>query len=229
MGGWPAALLLAFSCVVSTRSATAPAPAGGPAAAVTGTVKVELATFRTEGPKHDRDVVVMLDPVKGAEAAPAAGRAKMDQRGLVFIPHVLAIQKGSTVTFLNNDHEQHNVYFMDERTGKTLDIGTYGPGISTNYQFLTPGPVIVLCKLHLEMAAYIVVAASPWFTVAELDPATRMASFSIKDVPPGDYQLTVWHKKLKQVGGPAAIVVPPVGKVEHASVLTTASRAKKGR
>lgn len=197
------------------------------AAVVTGTVRVEQATFRADGPKHDRDVVITLDRVGGAKEPPAEGKAHMDQRGLAFIPHVLAIQKGWTVTFLNNDKELHNVYFLDEQTGKTLDIGTYGPGIPVNHQFAQAGQVIVLCKLHLEMAAYILVSESPWFTSTQLDAATRSASFTIKDVPPGEYSVTVWHKKLKPLAPPARITVPPSGSVDLPIVLTTASRAKR--
>jgi plastocyanin len=199
------------------------------AASVTGTVRVEQATIRADGPKHDRDLVVMLDRVGGAPPPPAQGRAVMDQRGMVFVPHVLAIQKGSTVTFLNSDPDPHNVYFLDDRTGRTLDIGTWGPGVSTEHRFDAPGPVIVLCKLHLEMAAYIVVVDSPWFTAVQIDPATRTARFAIADVPAGEYQLTVWHKKLRLLEGPVHLVVPPSGSAEASVVMTTAARAKKGR
>ena len=93
----------------------------------------------------------------------------MDQRGLVFLPHVLAVETGTTVTFLNSDNEQHNVYFLFDETGETLDIGTWGPGVSVDHRFDAPGEVIVLCKLHLEMAAYVVVLDTPWFATCELD------------------------------------------------------------
>ncbi|MGE5243590.1 MAG: plastocyanin/azurin family copper-binding protein [Betaproteobacteria bacterium] len=204
-------------------------PAAVVAATVSGTVSVEQAPLRTDGPKHDRDVVVILDRVSGGNHPMANGHAQMDQRGLVFIPHVLAIQKGSTVTFLNNDNDLHNVYFLDEQTGKTLDIGTWGPGVPVDHRFTTAGTVIVLCKLHLEMAAYIVVSDSPWFIAAQVDPTTRKASFSIKDVPAGEYRLSVWHKKLRPLGGPARVVVPQSGSVDVPVVLTTASRAGKSR
>lgn len=196
---------------------------------MTGTIRIEQATIRTDGPKHDRDVVVMLEPVAQAAHPPATTRATMDQKGMVFIPHVLAIQKGSSVRFLNNDNDQHNVYFLDDRTGKTLDIGTYGPGVSVDHQFTTAGAVIVLCKLHLEMAAYIVVSDTPWFTTAQLDPATKQASFSITNVPAGEYRLSAWHKKLTLLDGPARVVVPPSGSVDVPLVLTTATRAKTVR
>jgi plastocyanin len=204
---------------------SAPSVAG----TVEGTVSVERASVRADGPKHDLDVVVVLEPVSGTAPAPTAGAAEMDQKGLVFVPHVLAIPRGTTVTFLNSDNEQHNVYFLDDRTGETLDIGTWGPGVSVDHTFDTAGLVITLCKLHLEMAAYIVVVDTPWFEQVELDPATTTAAFRIDDVPAGDYRLTVWHKKLKQKGGVQTITVAGDGTTRADAVVTTARFAGGGR
>jgi plastocyanin len=192
--------------------------------AVAGSLAVWQATIRTDGPKHDRDVVVSLTPTSGT-VPPTQARAEMDQEGLVFVPHVLAVQKGTTVTFLNSDNEQHNVYFLDDRTGETLDIGTYGPGVSVDHTFDDAGTVIVLCKLHLEMAAYIVVTDGPWFAAAELDGDSQSGDFRIPDVPAGEYTLTAWHKKLKQKGGPVTITVAPGATTEAEVVLTKAKYA----
>ena len=193
---------------------------------VRGSVRVEQAAVRTEGAKHDLDVVVFLDRIDGDDPPPAAARAEMDQQGLVFIPHVLAIQRGTTVTFLNNDNDEHNVYFLDDRTGETLDIGTWGRGVSVDHTFDREGMVITLCKLHLEMAAYIVVVPGPWFVQARLDEGGRHGDFEIEDVPPGEYELTVWHKKLKQKGGPTKITVGSGSTVDVESVITKAKYAR---
>ncbi len=190
---------------------------------MTGTVSVEQAAIRTEGAKHDRDVVLSLSRKDGRSFPPAPGRATMDQRGLVFVPHVLAIQSGTTVTFLNNDHDQHNVYFLDDETGETLDIGTWGYGASVDHTFDRPGTVITLCKLHLEMAAYIVVVDGPYFTTTLLDVDRKTGSFEIRDVPPGQYLLSAWHKKLKQKGGQAEVTVTE-GATTTADVVVTKAR-----
>lgn len=181
---------------------------------------------RSDGPKHDLDVVVMLDRIGAAPSPPGKAKVAMDQRGLIFLPHVLAIQKGSTVTFLNNDNDQHNVYFLNETDGKTLDIGTYGPGVSVDHRFDVAGSVIVLCKLHLEMAAYIVVSESPWFAAVRLDPSGK-GSYSIPNVPAGKYRVTVWHKKLKAAGGAPEIDVPASGSIEHSIALARPVRSRK--
>jgi plastocyanin len=196
---------------------------------VSGSVAVEQAYIRTDGPKHDRDVVVMLEPVGSEAPIDSTSRAAMDQTGLVFVPHVLAVPRGATVTFLNNDKEQHNVYFLDDRTGETLDIGTWGPGVSVDHVFDTPGMVITLCKLHLEMASYVVVSPGPWFSQEAFENPDTPVRFEINNVPPGRYELSVWHKKLKLKGGNVAIDVQPGTDTEVNIVITKAKFAKPSR
>lgn len=196
---------------------------------VTGSIHVQQAALRTEGAKHDRDVVLILDRVGATDYPPSQDRVSMDQKGLVYIPHVLAVQKGTTVTFLNSDNDLHNVYFLNDRTGETLDIGTWGPGVSVDHKFEEAGTVITLCMLHMEMAAYIVVVASPWFTLTQLDPSTSTGSFTLQGVPPGEYELSAWHKKLKQKGGAARIVVTSGGTTEAEVVITKAKYASTSK
>ena len=212
--------------VVFAAAATDAAPDCGDCGAVRGSVTVEQATVRTEGPKHDLDVVVYLDRVGGEDPPPTTVKADMDQRGLVFIPHVLAIQLGTTVTFLNNDNDQHNVYFLNDRTGDTLDIGTWAQGVSVDHTFDEEGTIITLCKLHLEMAAYIVVVTGPWFIQTMLDETNHRGEFLIDGVPPGEYELVVWHKKLKQKGGASRITVSRGETVDVEAVITKAKYAK---
>ena len=203
-------------------------PTAAEPATVTGSVTVSRGSLRTEGPKHDLDVVLALSPAAGGAGSPTTAAATMDQQGLVFLPHVLAIQKGTTVTFLNNDNDDHNVYFLDDTTGETLDIGTWGPGVSVDHTFNKPGMVITLCKLHLEMAAYLVVLEHPWFTQVRIDPDSNSASFSIPEVPEGDYLLTAWHKKLRQKGGARPLSVAG-GEVSVGEVVITPAKYARAK
>ena len=174
---------------------------------VAGVVEVQKARVKTGGAKSFKDVVVYLEPRAPAVYPPPAAHAVMDQRGLVFIPHVMAVQQGTTVDFLNSDHDRHNVYFLYDKTGDTLDIGTWGPGETVSHTFKEPGLVIVLCQLHLEMAAHILVLETPFFTVAEIDTKTQRATYEIRDVPAGNYVLKAWHKKLKMKTGAVGVTV----------------------
>ena len=174
---------------------------------VAGVIRVEKARIKTKGAKSYKCVVVYLKPLRPQVVAPPAEHAVMDQRGLVFIPHVMAVQKGTTVDFLNSDHDRHNVYFLYDKTGETLDIGTWGPGQTVSHTFEKTGLVITLCQLHLEMAAYILVLEYPYFTASAIDGETRSATYEIRDVPAGNYVLKAWHKKLKMKTGAVGVTV----------------------
>jgi len=193
---------------------------------VSGVIRVEKARVKTTGAKSFRDVIVYLKPKVSGEYPPPDAHAVMDQKGLVFIPHVMAVQKGATVDFLNSDHDRHNVYFLYDDTGETLDIGTWGPGQSVSHTFEKTGLVITLCQLHLEMAAYIMVLEHPFFTVREIDAETLSAEYEIKGVPPGQYVLEAWHKKLKMKGEKVAVAVA-AGKTTAADIVITRAKYAK--
>ena len=174
---------------------------------VSGTIEVYKTKVKTHGAKSFKDVVVYLEPLAPMTFTPPDVHAVMDQRGLVFVPHVMAILKGATVDFLNSDHDRHNVYFLYDQTGETLDIGTWGPGQTVNHSFNETGLVITLCQLHLEMAAYILVLEHPFFTVTAIDGETQRAEYAIRGVPEGEYVLRAWHKKLKMKSGDVRVTV----------------------
>lgn len=196
-------LLLGLLAGLSWNTATGAASGG----TIEGTIKVWRTKVTTDGPKSGKEVVVYLEKV-GDNTFPAPTKhARLDQKGLVFIPHVVAILKGTTVEFLNSDHDRHNVYLLFEKSGKELDLGTWKPGDVRSRKFDEVDAAVALCKLHLEMEAYVVVLPNPFFTVAAIDDATQQARYAIKDVPPGKYTLLAWHKKLKVKGGSVAVTV----------------------
>lgn len=86
----------------------------------------------------------------------------MDQKGLTFVPHVLPILVGTTVDFKNSDDVLHNV-FTPSKAGDRFDLGTWGKGQMKSFTFKKPGEVVILCNVHPEMEAYIVVVETPYF------------------------------------------------------------------
>ncbi len=213
------------ACITTVRAS---------AGTIKGTVSVYRTKVKTTGSKSEKDVVIYLQKVGNNDFPTPAKQTKMNQKGLAFIPHVLAIQKGTTVEFLNNDNDKHNVYLVDE-TNKTDDLGTAPPRKSIIRRFDKPNKDkrgiaaenIALCKIHLEMAAYVVVLDNPFFTMASIDGKPQKAQYTIKNVPPGKYQLNIWHKKLKLRGGSKEIVVEQ-GKTTTVDMeITKAKYAKK--
>jgi plastocyanin len=131
-------------------------------------------------------VVSLLPTDKPPVLAPA--RATIRQKGKVFLPHILAITAGTVVDFPNDDPIFHNAF--SNYNGQVFDLTLYPPGTTRSVRFTRPGVVRVFCNIHASMSAVIVVLRTPYFAVSKRD-----GTFSIPDVPPGDYQLSVFHER----------------------------------
>jgi plastocyanin len=111
----------------------------------------------------------------------------MEQNHRQFLPDILVISAGSTVSFPNLDPIFHNVFSLSKP--KTFDLGNYPKDQTRRVIFPKPGIVFVNCRLHPNMTAAIVVSPNQWNTKA--DAAGR---FMLTNVPPGSYKIVAWHK-----------------------------------
>src|SRR5208282_6143492 len=68
--------------------------------------------------------VVYVDAIAGKTFPAPKEHPVMDQKGLLFVPHTLVVQQGTTVEFLNSDNVQHNVFWTsvsgDKKAGHNL-------------------------------------------------------------------------------------------------------------
>lgn len=138
--------------------------------------------------------VVYLEAA-GAAVPPASDKPViMDQKGLRFEPHVLVVQLGTTVDFLNSDKVQHNVFWpsISGDKKKTHNMGTWPQGQKKAFKFTDSGVVTLLCNVHPEMSGYIVVSPTPYFTETEAD-----GDYTIANVPDGQYTINAWHEGKK--------------------------------
>ena len=137
-----------------------------------------------------------------APVAVAPVRAEIGTADKEFSPHVLVVPVGSTVSFPNHDPFNHNVFSLSEES--PFDLGLYGRGEARSVKFSRPGVVRVYCNVHAQMSAIVVVRDNPWVTQPGSDGA-----FSLPTVPPGSYQLHLWHERAPEVIRP--LRVPPTG------------------
>ncbi len=174
---------MARSNLLRTLAAGLALGAAGPALSQGGTItgKVDVTP-----PKYAEETIVYLKDVQGTW--PAA-KHSMDQKGLRFVPHVLAVKKGDTVEFLNHDNVGHNVYSPDN---EGFNLGTFKQNEQRPYTFAREGAYSILCSIHPEMLGFVFVASSPY--AAAVDKTGR---YTLKDVPPGTYKLAVWNSHLK--------------------------------
>jgi plastocyanin len=146
--------------------------------------------------KYRMNVVVYIDSIPGRSFAAPEEHAVVDQKGLEFIPHVLPIVSGTTVDFRNSDSVLHNVFTPDE-VGDKFNLGSWPQGEVRSHTFdkscETACDAVMLCNVHPEMEAYVVILSNPYFSVTDEE-----GNFAIPDVPTGTYTLRTWHERLKE-------------------------------
>ena len=192
------------------------------AGTISGTVSVR-------GMRKLQDILIFIEKVGDNQFAAPAEHAVMDQKGMVFFPFVLPVVVGTTVDFLNSDNVLHNVFTPHEVADK-FNLGTWPQGEVRPYTFERPGSAVMLCNVHPEMEAYVVVLKNPYFGVTDeggkftipseppLEIDTRPAP---ADLPAGTYRLHVWHPKLAEAV--EEVTVPGTGEV---SVTLALKRGK---
>ena len=157
------------------------------AAAIAGTLHGKVSGVKGES-------VVYVEAVAGKTFPAPTQHITIDQKGLMFVPHIVAIQQGTTVEFLNSDSVAHNVFWSAINGNKKLghNLGTWPQGQRKSFQFQDPGVIPLLCNVHPEMSAFVIVSPTPYF--AETD---KSGAFSIDNVPDGAYTVTAWHEGAK--------------------------------
>jgi len=169
-----------FTIVAVLALATAPLLAG--------TIHGKVAAH---GVRNSADAVVFVDKIAGKTFPAPKEHANIDQKNMQFVPHVLAVQTGTTVDFLNSDAMLHNVFSPDPCADR-FNLGTWPQGQKKSFTFTKDCDVSLFCKVHPEMEGFVVAVPTPYYAVTAAD-----GSYEIKDVPDGTYTVKVWHPKLK--------------------------------
>jgi len=158
-------------------------------ASLTGQVELTNSQDSAARKHNYSGVVVWLQPVdRGAPVPVVPKHVEMRQQNKHFTPHVVALQVGGTVGFPNLDPIFHSAF--SKFSGQQFDVGLYPPGTSRTVAFGKPGVVQVFCNIHSTMSAIIDVVPTPWYDVT---PAS--GKYSITGIPPGEYQLHIFHER----------------------------------
>ena len=118
--------------------------------------------------------------------------AVLDQKGCVYMPHVLGMMAGQPLRILNSDGILHNVNVQPKK-----NKGFNRAMVASRKQMTVPGKVFAKpelmvpfkCDVHPWMVSYAAILPHPFFSVSAAD-----GSFAIADVPPGKYTVEAWHE-----------------------------------
>jgi plastocyanin len=144
-----------------------------------------------QGIKSAENIAVYVEAIPDKKFDAPKDHVVIDQRKMAFLPHVVAVQQGTTVEFLNSDPVGHNVYWPSISGNKKLshNLGTWPKGEKKPFQFNDLGTASLLCNVHPEMSGYVVVVPTPYFALTDKD-----GNFEIKNIPAGKYTLKTWSE-----------------------------------
>ena len=200
----------------TAAAAAAPAAVAADAANIAGSVKLDGAAPKMPSiqmsadpycqaqhpaPVADEDVVVSptgqlanvfvyVKDISGTFPVPTTD-ALIDQKGCQYHPHVQGIQVGQTLDIRNSDATLHNIHAMPT-VNSQFNEGQPVQGMISKKKFekVEMTPFKMKCDVHGWMHSYMAVMPHPFYAVSAAD-----GTFSIPNLPPGQYTLVAWHEK----------------------------------
>jgi hypothetical protein len=153
--------------------------------------------------------VVYLEEVKKGKPGTTSPTI-IQTKNCVFLPYISATQIGQTFHFQNWDPIQHKlaVFLTSQQGAQPLlgqnlqphlenrksdflseeQTGLHRSGPEVQYRIDRPGILVFRCRLHDYMEGWSVVIPHPYFSMTG-----KNGEFSLQDIPPGAYNLIVWH------------------------------------
>ena len=164
-------------------------------AANAGTISGKVSGVKDES-------VVYVEAIAGKTFPAPTAKPVIDQKGLMFQPHMIVVEQGTTVEFLNSDKVAHNVFWPSVGGNKKLthNLGTWPQGEKRAFKFDNPGAVALLCNVHPEMSGYVVVVPTPYFATTD-----KSGEYKIENIPDGSYTVTAWHEGAKNQSKPVTV------------------------
>jgi plastocyanin len=135
-----------------------------------------------------RDVVALLENAPVQPRRMKTPPAVVDQRDMLFVPRVVAIQHGRAVRFENSDLCNHSVMASSPLAANQFNVFVSASQPHECVFEAQKHPVQIGCSLHGWMRAWVFVVPHPWFAVSD-----AQGKYRIEGVPPGKYKLWLRH------------------------------------
>jgi len=194
-------------------------------------IKISAAGCNHEGPPALKESLVVNNGrvqyayvyvskgLSGQEFAAPKTPVSLDQVGCMYSPHVVCIQTGQTLQVRNSDATLHNVNWpegnkMQPAGANPLEIQYERDGVGIMYR----------CDIHPWMSAFLCVSEHPFHEVTGADGA-----FSLPEILPGSYELSLWTEKYKRDRDKASFELPPGGEVVVTFHVSDKARGRRSR
>jgi hypothetical protein len=147
-------------------------------------------TYKVDPAGGLANVIVYLRGVTKGKAAPSEPVALTNDH-CMFAQRAQGAMVGGQMKISSNDPILHNTHPLNADTNVTIyNVAMPFKGFSVTKALpATPELIRVKCDAHEWMRAWILELDHPYYTTTGAD-----GHFSIKDVPPGNYTLVVWHE-----------------------------------
>jgi hypothetical protein len=137
-------------------------------------------------------VLYISEGLTGNEASEApSSEPVFDQKGCMYIPHVLAMDVNQKFKVTTSDQTTHNIHPLPNAVGGNIPWNKSqppgAPPIETSWK--TAEMIPVKCNIHPWMHGYFAVVKGP-YAVTDED-----GSYTIKNVPAGSYTVTAWQEE----------------------------------
>ena len=134
-------------------------------------------------------LVFVKDGVSGSYTVPQTP-VTLDQKGCVYIPHVMGMMAGQPLLIFNSDATLHNIHPLPV-VNAGFNIGMPIQGMKQTRVFPKAEPVFhVKCDVHPWMSAYIATFTHPFFGVSN-----SLGTVELNNLPAGTFQIQAWHEK----------------------------------
>lgn len=137
-----------------------------------------------------RNAAVYLRDVRRGKSWPSV-EFTLGQAGCQFDPHVLLLPEHADLHLENTDRIPHSVHshgadsVWQPKYVVKLVVPEFARKVSER------DVIQVTCDIHKWMLAYVVVEKHPYYALTD-----ENGSFELTEVPPGQYDLAVWHETL---------------------------------
>jgi Carboxypeptidase regulatory-like domain len=115
-----------------------------------------------------------------------------DQKGCMYIPHVLAMDVNQKFKVVTSDQTAHNIHPLPNpmiNVGWNQSQPPGAPPIEKSWK--NPEFIPVQCNIHPWMHGWFAVIKGPYAT------SDSNGNYTIENVPPGSYTVTAWHEIYK--------------------------------